>query len=174
MQPLVSALDDPAAAGRRAQLLLALLLLSVFPIFLLYIPIQTHSVKINLPHLPETIVPIVPATPTPPVYLLSLPVPPAPDVEPEAPRQLHELVITSWNTLLWNGREVDLAALRTRLNIIEISEEWVDLRPEPNARYELFAEVLAVIKRARIERLRLDNRPFWRSLDEPPEISARL
>ena len=174
MPPAVWALDDPAAAGRRAQLLLALLLLCVFPICFLYVPIQTHSVKIDLPHLPETIVPIVPATPTPPVYLLSLPIPATPNVELEAPRRLHELVITPWNTMLWNGRQVDLTELRSRLNIVEISEEWVDLRPDPNARYELFAQVLAVIKRARVERLRLDNRPFRRSIDEPPAISARL
>jgi len=37
----VPTFEEPAAAARRAQLLLALVLLSVFPIVLLYVPIQT-------------------------------------------------------------------------------------------------------------------------------------
>jgi biopolymer transport protein ExbD len=162
-------IEEPAAAGRRAQLLLALLLLCIFPICFLYVPIRTHSVKVDLPRLPDRIVRAAPATPPPPVYLRSLPIPPAPDVEPEAPRPFHGLVITSGNALLWNGRKVELAELRSRLDIIETRAEWVDLRPEPNARYELFAEVIAVIKRARIERLRLDSRPFRNAIDERPE-----
>lgn len=166
MKLLVSALDDPAAGGRQAQLLLALLLLSVFPIFLLHIPIQTHSVKIDLPRLPDAIVPM-PEGSSPPVFLLTTMV--LPDVDIEPPRPIHELVLTAQNTLLWNGREVDLAGLRTRLDIVEVREEWVDFRPEPYARYELFAEILAVTRRARLERMRLDSRPFRESIAERPE-----
>ena len=158
--------EEPAAAGRRAQLLLALVLFSVFPVFLLCIPIQTHSVKLNLPHLPETIVPFVPEAPAPPAYFLSIPIIAVPDLDLEPPRRLHELVITPQNRVLMNGREVDLTGLRIRLDIIETREEWVDLRPEPDARYEMFAEVLAVIKRARLERVRLDNRSFRHAMDD--------
>lgn len=163
MELPVPTIDDPAAAGRRAQLLLALLLLSVFPIFLLSIPIQTHSVKIDLPRLPDAIVPM-PEGSGPPAYLLTTLV--LPDLDLEPPRPLHELVLTAQNTVLWNGREVDLAGLRTRLDLIEVRGEWVDFRPEPHARYELFAEVLAVTKRARLERMRLDSRPFREAIDE--------
>jgi biopolymer transport protein ExbD len=169
MKPADSTLDDPAAGGRQAQLLLALLLLSVFPVFILTIPIQTHSVRIDLPRLPDAIVPM-PEGSSPPAYLLTTMVLPDLDIEP--PRRLHELVVTAQDRVLWNGREVDLAGLRDRLNIVEVREEWVDFRPEPYARYELFAEVLAVTKRARLERMRLDSRPFRESIDERPEPPA--
>jgi biopolymer transport protein ExbD len=164
-----SAIEEPAAAGRRAQLLLALFLLCVFPIFLLTIPIQTHSVKIDLPRLPDAIVPM-PARSSPPAYLLTTMV--LPDLGLEPPRPLHELVVTPQNTVLWNGRKIDLAGLRTRLHLIEARGEWVDFRPEPNARYEMFAEILAIAKRARLERMRLDSRPFRGSIDERPEPPA--
>jgi biopolymer transport protein ExbD len=167
MELSVSTFEEPVAAGRRAQLLLAMLLLSLFPICLLYIPIQTHSVKIDLPHLPETVLPTVPAGSGPPAYLLTTFI--IPDLELEPPRPLHELVITPQDKVLWNGKAVDLAGLRTRLNIIVIRNEWVDFRPEPHARYEFFAEILAVAKRARLERMRLDSRPFRKAIDERPE-----
>ena len=166
MKLLVSALDDPAAGGRQAQLLLALLLLSVFPVFFLTIPIQTHSLKIDLPRLPDAIVPM-PEGASPPVYLLTTMV--FPDLDLELPRPIHELVVTAQDRVLWNGKEVDLEGLRTRLHIVTFRDEWVDFRPEPYARYEMFAEVLAVTKRARLERMRLDSRPFRKAIDERPE-----
>lgn len=155
--------EEPAAAGRRAQLLLALLLGALLPVFLLTLPIQTHSLKIDLPLLPETIVPMPVG---PPAYLLTTFIIPDDDVEP--PRPLHELVVTARDRVLLNGREVDLASLRTRLDIIITRDEWVDFRPEPYSRYEIFAEVLAVTKRARLERMRLDSRPFRKAIDERP------
>lgn len=161
------AFADPADAGRRAQLLLALLLLSIFPIFWLSIPIQTHAVKLDLPPLPERIVAMAPA---PPAYLMTSYL--VPDLELEPARGLHELVLTPGDAVLLNKREVDLAGLRARLDVIAVRNEWVDFRPEPNTRYEFFAEVLAVTRRARLERLRLDNRPFGEALDEPPAITG--
>ena len=82
-------------------------------------------------------------------------------------RRVHTLMITPQDKVLFNGREVGFESLRMHLDLISVSEgEWVDFRPEPNARYEMFIEILAVAKRARIERLRLDSRPFRRPMDE--------
>lgn len=166
METVASTVHDAAAAGRRAQLLLALVLLSVFPVFILAIPIQTHSVKIDLPRLPEAVVPM-PERSSPRVYFFA-PVD-LPHRDPEPPRPVHDLVLTAQDRVLWNGRHVDLEGLRTRLDIITVRDEWVDFRPEPHARYELFAEVLAVTKRARLDRMRLDSRPFREAVDARPE-----
>lgn len=157
--------EETAAHGRRAQLLLALLLLSLFPIFLLNIPVQTHSVRIDLPALPEAARPdLRPA----PAYILTIPVLRSYEVEP--PRPLHRLVVTPRDEVLFNGRKLTLASLRERLDSISAREsEWIDFRPDANARYEFFAEILAVAKRARIERLLIDNRPFRTSMDDRPE-----
>ena len=71
--------EDPAATGRRAQLLLALLLLSLFPVTLLYVPAPTHSVRIDLAPLPEMVRPdLQPQR----AYILSIPIIPADEAEP--------------------------------------------------------------------------------------------
>ncbi|HEX9965636.1 MAG TPA: hypothetical protein VGB04_11710 [Allosphingosinicella sp.] len=164
-------LGSPAAQSARAQLILALLLLSIFPIFWLSVPIQTHAVRIDLPALPETIVP-TPAS-RPQAYVLTSLIRADPTLVPH--RRIHELVITPGDEVLMDGSKVDIAGLWQRLSIIEYREgEWVDLKPDPYARYELFAEVLAMTRRARIERLRLDNRPFRQAMDDPPAISAAM
>jgi biopolymer transport protein ExbD len=148
---------SPAVQGARAQLVLALLAGAIFPMLLLGIPIQTHSVKLDLPALrPES-------------YS-------GPGGAPR--RRVHSLVVTPRNEALFDGLNVNLAELRSSLDLVEASGEWVDFSPEPNARYEMFVETLAVTRRARLERLRLDNRPFRRSFDPPPpgpvRRSARL
>lgn len=154
MELFGSTVSNPAGAGRRAQLLLVLLLLSVFPIVLLTIPIQTHAVKLDLPRLPEAS-----AVPFPYDYVMPDSIRPAQSLEPV--RRLHTLVVTSQDRVLIDGRAVGFASLRSRLDSISLSDgEWVDFRPEPEARYEMVLEVLAVTRRARLERLRLDSRPF--------------
>ncbi|HEX8379905.1 MAG TPA: biopolymer transporter ExbD [Allosphingosinicella sp.] len=156
-------LGTPADQGLRAQLLLALLILSVFPIFLLTFPVQTHGIRIDLPPLPETIVPAGPIEPQP--YLLTTFVLPNPKLVP--PRRVHDLVVTPTDVVLMDGKQVDFRGLRERLDVVAGRDgEWLEFRPNPNARYELFVEVLAVVKRAYVERLRLNSRPFRRALDE--------
>ncbi|HEU0099441.1 MAG TPA: hypothetical protein VFQ67_11785 [Allosphingosinicella sp.] len=166
-----SSFEETAAPGRRAQLILALLLLSVFPVFFLTIPIQTHSVRLDLPRLPGAIVPASP--PRPDAYLMTTLAVRRLVGDPERTPRFHELVVTPHETILFDGREVDVRGLAARLGSVEAREEWVDFRPDPNARYELFAEILAMTRRARIERLRLDSRPFRGALDEPPPAARR-
>jgi biopolymer transport protein ExbD len=157
MDVTASTIEEPAAAGRRAQLLLGLLLPALLPVFLLTFPIQTHSVKLDLPRLAEaSAVPFPSDARILAEWRLRVP-------EMDSPRRVHILVVTPDDRALLNGRELDLAGLRGQLDLISVNDgEWVDFRPEPNARYEMFFEVLALTRRARLERLRLDSRSFRR------------
>lgn len=156
--PIRDGLGSIAAQAARAQLVLAMLLAALFPTFLLYRPIQTHAVRLDLPL--EVEEQAAPADPR--FQLLSL----APlIVPPEDPARYHRLVVTAYGVLI-DGAEVDLLELRRRLDVIAVDSEWVDLRPDSNARYEMFLEVLAITRRAQVHQLRLDNSRFWRALDE--------
>ena len=99
--------------------------------FIITIPIQTHAVKLDLP---------VDSKNNPP-----------PPVEPTK----NKVVITQAGQILWNGAPVDLVQLRQYL---EVSQQMnpipeLHLQPEPNARYELVDEVLAVTKKAHVEKM---------------------
>jgi biopolymer transport protein ExbD len=93
--------------------------------FIVTIPIQTHAVKLDLPSGA------------------------AKSVHPTRNR----LVITEAGAILWNGQPVTKAELRATL--AEVRElrptPELHLQPEPQARYELVDEVLAISKTARIE-----------------------
>lgn len=97
--------------------------------FIITIPIQTHAVKIDLPvNDPNQI--------TPPV-------------DPER----NKIFIDRAGAVLWNGAPVDLVTLRQYLDLtttIRPTPE-LQLQPDPEARYEVVDEVLAVIKRANVQ-----------------------
>jgi biopolymer transport protein ExbD len=98
--------------------------------FIITIPIQTHAVKLDLPVDSNA---------------------PPPPVEPTK----NKVVITQSGQVLWNGTQVDMQQLRQYL---EVSQQMnpipeLHLQPEPNARYELVDEVLAVTKRAHVEKM---------------------
>ena len=94
------------------------------------IPPQTHAVKLDLPQ----------DTGAPP-----------PPVEPTK----NKLVITQANQVLWNGTPVTLTQLRTYLDVSQQMNPVPELhlQPEPNARYELVDEVMAVTKRAQVTKM---------------------
>src|ERR1044072_78111 len=99
--------------------------------FIITIPIQTHAVKLDLP---------VDQTNTPP-----------PPIDPVK----NKVVITAGGQILWNGAPVDKNQLRQDL---ELSHQMnpvpeLHLQPEPEARYELVDEVLAVTKHAHVEKM---------------------
>lgn len=128
--------DDLAAHGVRAQLLLAFLLGALLPPFLLMIPRATHQVALNLQDRPPKSI------------------------------RFHRLEIAPDGRIRIDGDQVDIFGLRMRLDRITAqTDDWIDFRPDPHARYELFMEVLAVTKRAHVERLRLNNSAFRRSID---------
>src|SRR5687768_13177819 len=96
--------------------------------FIITIPIQTHAVKLDLPQ----------DTPT--------------DQPPPIDPVKNKIVVTRTNQVLWNGAPLDLTTLRQYLDITTTMTPVPELhlQPEPEARYELVDEVLAVAKRAQV------------------------
>lgn len=91
------------------------------------IPIQSHAVKLDLPQNSQS-------TPPP--------------IDPVK----NKIVITPQGAVLWNGTPVDLTTLRQYLDLTTTMRPVPELhlQPDPQARYELVDEVLAVTKRARV------------------------
>ena len=92
------------------------------------IPVHSHAVKLDLPG-------PVPA-PTP----LSI---------------SNTLEITRTGTLLWNGQPITREGLKYHLQLTQHMRPIPELhlRPDPQSRYEVVDEVLAVIKREQVKRL---------------------
>ena len=99
--------------------------------FIITIPIQTHAVKLDLP---------VDQTNTPP-----------PPIDPVK----NKVVITAGGEILWNGTPVQQEQLRQYLELSQQIQPIPELhlQPEPEARYELVDEVLAITKRAHVEKM---------------------
>src|SRR5207253_2062907 len=98
--------------------------------FIITIPIQTHAVKLDLPQNQQN-------TPPP--------------VDPVK----NKVVVTAAGQTLWNGAPVDLVTLRQYLDLTQQMNPVPELhlQPEANARYELVDQVLAVTKRAHVEKM---------------------
>jgi biopolymer transport protein ExbD len=99
--------------------------------FIITIPIQTHAVKLDLP--------VDTGQNTPP------------PVDPVK----NKVVITPDNQVLWNGSPIDLVRLRQYLDITQTMNPIPELHLEPDgqARYDLVDRVLAVTKRAQVEKM---------------------
>ena len=98
--------------------------------FIITIPIQTHAVKLDLPQNQNN---------------------QPPPIEPVK----NKVVITAAGQVLWNGTPVDLVTLRQYLDLTQQMNPIPELhlQPEPTARYELVDQVLAVTKRAHVEKM---------------------
>jgi biopolymer transport protein ExbD len=103
-------------------------MLVLLVMFIITIPAQSHSVKLDLPQGP------------PPV---------------QVNRASNELAITAGNQILWNGQPVSEGVLAGELSATARMEPQPELhlRPDPFARYELVDEVLAAAKRAGVVRI---------------------
>ncbi len=100
--------------------------------FIITIPIQTHAVKLDLPvNDPNQNNP--------------------PPIDPVK----NEVVIDPTNKVFWNGSPVTLTQLRQYLDITQQMNPIPELhlRPNSDARYEMVDEVLAVTKRANVEKM---------------------
>ena len=99
--------------------------------FIITIPVQSHAVKLDLP--------VNQANQTPP------PVDPVKNL----------LVVTQGGAVTWNGAPVSLDQLRQYLDISQQMNPIPELhlQPEPEAPYGLVDEVLAVTKRAHVEKM---------------------
>jgi biopolymer transport protein ExbD len=106
-------------------------LLVLIVMFIITIPIQSHAVKLDLP--------------------IDQPNQPPPPVDPVK----NKVVVTAAGQILWNGSPVNPQQLRQYL---EISQQMnpipeLHLQPEPEARYVLVDEVLAITKRAHVDKM---------------------
>jgi len=95
------------------------------------IPPQTHAVKLDLPQNQPNQTP--------------------PPVDPVK----NKVVITTGGQILWNGAAVDKQQLRQYLDVTQQMNPVPELhlQPEPEARYELVDEVLAVTKQAKVTKM---------------------
>ena len=126
MQIAASSNSEPMMEINTTPLIDVMLVLLIM--FIITIPLQTHSVKLDLPQRP----------PKPPVELLN--------------PLTNKVVVTGDGRVLWNGTQVSMVVLRQLLDMsttmVPVPE--LHLQPEPEARYELVDEVLAVTKRANV------------------------
>jgi biopolymer transport protein ExbD len=95
------------------------------------IPIQTHAVKLDLPQQTPDQAP--------------------PPIDPIK----NTVVITAAGQILWNGSPLSLDQLRLYLDRTQQMNPTPELhlQPEPTARYELVDEVLAVTKKAHVDKM---------------------
>ena len=99
--------------------------------FIITIPIQTHAVKLDLPQNNPNDTP--------------------PPIDPVK----NKIVITQAGQILWNGAAVNQQQLRQYLDISQQMDPVPELhlQPEPEARYELVDQVLAVTKQAKVSKM---------------------
>jgi len=99
--------------------------------FIITIPIQTHAVKLDLPQDSPNQTP--------------------PPVEPTK----NKITIDPAGTVMWNGTPVDLVTLRQYLDITQTMNPIPELHLEPDAqaRYAVVDQVLAITKRAQVEKM---------------------
>lgn len=98
--------------------------------FIITIPIQTHAVKVDLPVVP------------PPTSLVPDPI-------------KNTVVITQAGQILWNDAPISLGGLRYNLVLTQRMQPTPELhlQPEPDARYEVVDQVLAITKQAQVEKM---------------------
>jgi len=106
-------------------------LLVLLIMFIITIPPQTHAVKLDLPQNDPNVIP--------------------PPIDPIK----NKIVITQPGAILWNGTAVDQVQLRQFLDVTQQMDPVPELhlQPEPEARYELVDEVLAVTKQAKVSKM---------------------
>ena len=99
--------------------------------FIITIPIQTHAVKLDLPQNDPN------------------------QVQPPVDPIKNKVVIQTNGAILWNGAQVNFQQLRQYLDISQQMNPLPELhlQPEPNARYEVVDQVLAVTKQAHVEKM---------------------
>ena len=121
--------DEPMMDINTTPLIDVMLVLLIM--FIITIPIQTHAVKLDMPQ--------------------DQPNQQPPPIDPVK----NKVVITQPGQVMWNGTPVDLITLRQYLDLSQQMNPIPELhlQPDPNARYELVDEVLAVTKRARVEKM---------------------
>ena len=118
--------DTPIMEINTTPLIDVLLVLLIM--FITTIPLQSHAVKLDLP--------------SGPVKILPDPI-------------RNKVVITDAGAILWNGSPISRNGLRQTLALTTQMDPRPELhlQPEPDARYELVDEVLAVTKRTGVSKV---------------------
>ncbi len=106
-------------------------LLVLLIMFIITIPIQTHAVKIDLPVNSDQNTP--------------------PPVDPIK----NKVSVDPAGTITWNGSPIDLVTLRLYLDRTKAMspEPELHVQPDPQARYVVVDQVLAVIKRSGVTKM---------------------
>ena len=106
-------------------------LLVLLIMFIITIPIQTHAVKLDLPVDNKDTTP--------------------PPIDPVK----NKITIDDASTVYWNGTPVDLVTLRQYLDLTknQVPEPELHLQPNPNTPYDIVDRVLAVTKKAQVEKM---------------------
>ena len=99
--------------------------------FIITIPVQSHAVKLDLPQNQDTQTP--------------------PPIDPIK----NKVVVTQDGKILWNGSPVSQEQLRQYLEVTQQMNPIPELhlQPDATARYELVDEVLAITKRAHVQKM---------------------
>src|SRR4249919_262321 len=106
-------------------------LLVLIIMLIITIPPQSHAVKLDLPQNQSN--------------------QPPPPIDPVK----NKVVVTTGGAVLWNGAPVNLTQLRQYLDVTQQMDPIPELhlQPEPDARYALVDEVLAVTKQAKVSKM---------------------
>lgn len=106
-------------------------LLVLIIMLIITIPPQTHAVKLDLPQDQSN-------QPPPPIDPIK-----------------NKVVVTPEGAVLWNGTPVNLTQLRQYLDVTQQMDPIPELhlQPDPNARYVVVDEVLAVTKQAKVSKM---------------------
>src|SRR3954468_6125977 len=110
--------------------------------FIITIPIQTHAVKLDLP--------------------VNQPNQPPPPIQPVK----NTVVVSAAGEILWNGSPVSREQLRQYLDVTQQMNPIPELhlQPDSTARYELVDEVLAVTKRAHVQKMGFVGNEYYMNI----------
>lgn len=109
--------------------------------FIITLPIQTHAVKLDLPQAQNT---------------------PPPPVDP----QKNVVGITAQDQITWNGSPVTSDQLRAYLETTQQMNPVPELhlQPDATARYEIVDQVLAITKKAHVEKMGFVGNEYYQSV----------
>src|SRR3954447_23298758 len=106
------------------------------------IPPQTHAVKLDLPANHQN-------NPPPPIQPLK-----------------NTVGVTAQNVVTWNGNPITLQQLRQYLEVTQQMNPIPELhlQPDATARYEIVDEVLAITKRAHVQKMGFVGNEYYQNI----------
>ena len=109
--------------------------------FIITIPVQTHAVKLDLP--------------------VNQPNNPPPPIEPLK----NTVGVTAQGQVTWNGNPISKEQLRQYLEVTQQMNPIPELhlQPDATARYELVDEVLAITKKAHVQKMGFVGNEYYAS-----------